>query len=242
VYSPNMYGGIVGYNSMLANLSTRDFFIKNIINRPLYLVHSDKDDLRPMTMTRDVVNKLKAAGSHVVYKEYIGYEHYDKHLTKDLPAAIDYMKGVKRNPYPSKVEWTTVSDTIYNACDWLTITKADISKAKADWDTEFNLRAFNKKTGEYYDADYYYYVPNSVTVKASYNKNTFTLQTSRVGEVELLISPQMVNLDEPVVIIANGKQVYNGKVAADKNYLFNNFQKTVDRQALWVNSIKVKVD
>jgi predicted esterase len=242
VYSPNMYAGVVAYNSMLANLSTRDFFIKNIVNRPLYVVHSDKDDIRPMTMTRDIVNKLKVFDDHIVYKEYFGYVHYDKHLTKDLPAAIDYMKGIKRNPYPSNVEWTTVSDTIYNACDWLTVTKVDTGKPKAVWDTAFNSKSYNKTNGEYYNMDYYTYVPNSVAVKAKYANNVFDIQTSRVGEVELLISPEMVDMEKPVLVMVNGKQVFSGKVSADKNYLLNNFQKTMDRQALWVNAIKVKVD
>jgi predicted peptidase len=242
VYIPNVYAGVVAYNSMLTNLTTRDFFIKNIVNRPAYIVHSELDNLRPMRMTRDVVNQLKAEGASIDYKEYMGYQHYDKHLTIDVPRAITYMNGVKRNPYPAKIEWTTLSDTIYNTCDWLTVTKADTSKPRADWDKEFNARALNKRTGEYYQSNYYIYAPQNVTVRAKYANNVFEIQTSRVGEVTLLISPAMVDLKKPVLVIVNGKQVFSGELSADKGFMVNNFAKAMDRGAVWVNAIKVKVD
>ena len=51
----------------------------------------------------------------------------------------------------------------------------------------------------------------------------------------------MVNLEEPVIVILNGKQVFKGKVKTDKSFIIDGFKKTFDREALWVNSIKVKV-
>jgi predicted esterase len=242
VYSPDMYAGVVGYNSMLTNLRTRDFFIKNVINRQVYFVHSELDDLRPMRTTREIIDQLKANGARIAYKEYPGFQHYDKHLSQDLPSAITYINGIKRNPYQPKLEWTTVSDTIYNVCDWLVIDKIDTIKPKAGWDREFNLRAYDKKTGNYYPTNYYYYAENHVSVKAKYADNVFDLQCSRVGGVQLLISPAMINIRKPIIVNVNGKKMFEGLIKADKNFLLKKFTQTLDRQALWVNSINVKVD
>ncbi|MES2267586.1 MAG: hypothetical protein V4520_12550 [Bacteroidota bacterium] len=242
VYTPDAFAGVVAYNAMMLNLSTKDFFIKNIVNRPLYIVHSDLDDLRSMQQVKDIVSTLKTIDDRILYKEYIGYEHYDKHLTKDLPRALDYIKGISRNPYQANLNWETSTDTIFNGCNWLKITKADTTKARAHWQTDFNVKAYDRKAKKYYDMLYYRYVTNNVEVKASFQNNIFEIQTSRVGEVEVLISPVMVNLEQPVIVILNGKQVFANKIATNKNFLLRNFSTTHDRQALWVNSLKVKVE
>ncbi len=85
-------------------------------------------------------------------------------------------------------------------------------------------------------------IKQSGAVKASYNNNIFTLQSSKVGEIELLISPVMVNLQNPVIVTINGKEVFNKRLSSDKTFLLNEFQKKYDRLALWVTSIKLKVD
>ena len=51
----------------------------------------------------------------------------------------------------------------------------------------------------------------------------------------------MVNLEQPVIVNINGKKVFESKITADKTFLLNNFQNTFDRQALWVNSLKLKI-
>ncbi|WP_432328612.1 hypothetical protein ACRQ5D_07480 [Mucilaginibacter sp. P25] len=57
-----------------------------------------------------------------------------------------------------------------------------------------------------------------------------------------MISPLMVNLEQPVVVNINGKQVFRGKIQADKNFMLRNFKASFDRDAIWVNSVKLKVE
>ena len=52
----------------------------------------------------------------------------------------------------------------------------------------------------------------------------------------------MVNLEQPVVVNINGKQVFRGKIQADKNFMLRNFKASFDRDAIWVNSVKLKVE
>jgi predicted peptidase len=58
VYKPSDFAGFVCYNSTLSNIFANDIYLKNSINRPLYLVHSDLDDIRPIEQTRLIVNLL----------------------------------------------------------------------------------------------------------------------------------------------------------------------------------------
>ena len=240
VCKPSCFAGFIVYNSMLTTLADYDIYIRNTLNRPLYLVHSDLDNLRPIQQTRLIMKVLDSLNSPVLYKEYIGYQHYDKHLQIDLPFSYDWMKGISRNPFQKSITWQ-MSDSNFNTCDWLRITQFDTTIQGAKWQTELNTKSYNKRDKIYMDFPYYD-LNKSFAVNAYYNNNLFEINTSRIKEVELFISPVMVNLQNPVVVKVNGKEVFNKKVTADKTFLLNNFTSTFDRKALWVTSIKIKTN
>ncbi|HWZ05221.1 MAG TPA: hypothetical protein VNX40_16500 [Mucilaginibacter sp.] len=240
VYSPNIFAAIIAYNSMLNNLFAKDFFIRNIQNRPLYIVHSDLDDLRPIQQTRVIIDSLVKFEHNILYKEYIGYQHFDKHLSKDLPYACDFIKNISRNPFQHYIYWETDRDA-YNAIDWLKISTTNISAPSAAWYTPLNFTYYDKRAKQWTNFPYYYRLNKSAAVKATYNNNTFIIQTSCVDEIELFISPVMVNMEEPVSVVINSKQVFKGKLKADKRFIIDRFMKDFDRDAIWVNSIKLKI-
>jgi predicted esterase len=238
VYNPSPFAGFIAYNSMLTNLRAYDIYIHNSINRPLYLVQSDLDDLRPIQQTRDIVKILNSIKCPVFYKEYYGYKHFDKHLKIDLPYADAWAKEIERNPFSSSLYWE-LDDVTYNTCDWLKVLQIDTFASNAKWHNELNTPNYNKMDGSYFGS--YYMLNKSGAVRAIYQNNIFSLQTSRVTDIELLISPIMVNLQNPITIIVNGKKVFNDKVVADKDVLLNHFSSSFDRNALWIASIKLKV-
>ena len=243
VYVPGQFAGIVAYNSMLNIIFGKDFYIRNIQNRPAYIVHSDLDDLRPIQMARVIIDSLVKIDYRLNYKEYINYKHEDKHLDKDIAYAVSFFNTQTRNPFQAHICWETNKDTLYNSCDWLKITKIDTLINPAKWYTVLNFGNYDKVHKLWMkEYPYYFMLQKSAEVKASYINNIFNIESSRVTEIELLISPVMVNLEQPVIISVNGKQVFNGKITADKDFLLKNFEKTFDRQALWVNSVKVKIN
>lgn len=240
VYEPSIFSGFIVYNSMLKGIFSYDIYLRNTLNRRLYLVHSDLDDLRPIQQTRLIMKILDSLNSPVLYKEYIGYQHYDKHLQIDLPYSYEWMKGISRNPFQKNITWK-ISDSSYNTCDWLRVTQFDTNIEKASWQTELDTKLYNKRDKIYMDEPYYD-LNKSVAVKAYYNNNNFKISTSGVKEIELFISPVMVNLQNPIVVNVNGKEVFNKKIAADKAFLLKNFASTFDRKALWITSIKIKTN
>ncbi|MCW3116252.1 MAG: hypothetical protein JWM28_334, partial [Chitinophagaceae bacterium] len=239
VYRPSLFAGFMVYNSMLTNLFAYDIYLRNTQNRPLYLIHSDLDDLRPIQQARDIVKILDSLKSPFLYKEYIGYKHFDKHLQIDIPYCYAWTKQISRNPFQKSLVWE-MSDVTNNTCDWLKIIDIDTGLSQpARWHTELNAPLYNKRDGKYYGS--YYQLNKSGAVMALYNNNKFEITTSRVNEVELLISPIMVNLQNPVIVTINGKVVFDNKVTAQKDFLLNTFSNSFDRRALWVTSIKLKI-
>jgi len=242
VYKPDQFAGIIAYNSMLTELFAKDYYIRNIVNRPLYIVHSDLDELRPIQQNRVIIKELSKTDNDIIYKEYIGYQHYDKHLDKDIPYTSQFINAVSRNPFKTHVIWEASSVNNYNACDWLKVTGINTELSQAVWYTPFKIAGYNKQTTKFEDRNYYSGLNSSAVVKASFNNNVFNIQTSGTTEIELMISPVMVNLEEPVVVFINGKQAFAGKIIADKKFIINGFQTNFDRQAIWVTSLKLKVD
>ncbi|TFF40659.1 hypothetical protein [Mucilaginibacter psychrotolerans] len=242
VYKPDQFAGVVAYNTMFYNLFAHDYYIRNIQNLPLYEVHSDKDKLRRIAITRQIVDSLKRLSKQITYKEYAGYEHYDRHLSIDEPFANEFMKGLSRNPYQTNLYWETMQNSPYNAIHWLSIV-ADTALNAAAWHQPFAVKdKYYFERDQIWVSNLIYNPLKSAAVKATYSDNVFTLQKSGVTEVELKISPNMIDLKKPVTVIANGIQVFKGMVTADKAYLLNEFSKSLDRAALWVNSIKVRID
>lgn len=240
IYQPSLFAGFVGYNSMLNQL-WGEVYLYNMVNKPFYLVHSDLDSLRPIQQTRLQIKTLDSIRAPVLYKEYVGYQHEDKHLQIDKPYSILFLRSTSRNPFSNEIYWET-DNTVFNTCGWLRIISLDTIAPTGNWQREINWKLYNRRTKEFMNEPYYRIKNKSGAVKAHYNNNHFTIETSRVSKIELLISPLMVNLQNPVIVTVNGKEIFNKKVSADKRFLIENFRKNFDRQALWVTSVTLTVE
>ncbi|SEP37844.1 hypothetical protein [Mucilaginibacter sp. OK283] len=239
VYNPAPFAGFLCYNSMLTNIFANDIYLPNATNRPLYAVHSDQDDIRPIEQARAIIKVLDSLKVNVKYKEYYGYQHFDKHLDIDYPNALEFIKNTQRNPYPHTVFWETGSH-IFNSCDWLVINNWDFALPAAGWHKSYFVNSYNKINKTWYNRSNYGYNP-SAAIKGTFNNNVFEISTSGVTAFEVLISPQMVDITKEVKIIVNGKTAFTGKVKADGNFFKKQFAKTHDRTAVWVAAVPVRV-
>jgi poly(3-hydroxybutyrate) depolymerase len=79
-------------------------------------------------------------------------------------------------------------------------------------------------------------------IEGYFSANKFSFKTSQVGAFSIFIHPDMVQLDQNVVIEVNGKKVFNEKVKASSEFILRNFLKNRDRELLYVNKVRVTVD
>ena len=86
----------------------------------------------------------------------------------------------------------------------------------------FDIFRYNKKTGQ---------------IRAEYIANTFYVKTSRIKAFSIYIHPDMVQLDQKVRVIANGKEIFNDFVKPDSNFIINNYIKNVDKELLYINKL-----
>jgi predicted peptidase len=231
VYRPSKFAGFVAYNSMMTNLFVDDFYVQNTRNRPMRIVHSDEDALRPIAQIEQVVERLQELqGGPLSYQAYAGYEHYDKHLIMDLPATLAFLKETERAAYPKQVTWWTASP-MYGRLSWLDIVRVDTTLRETE-KYDLQVQAYDKLKQEFTDRPYYL-VEAGAYASASCSGNTITIKTSRVAELAVYLSPQMVDLTKPVQILINGKSYFQGVVQPSKKLMVEQFRQEYDREALW---------
>ncbi|SEO91554.1 Putative esterase [Mucilaginibacter gossypiicola] len=239
LYKPTIFAGMIAYNSKLSNIFAHDLYIANAVNRPLRLVHSDKDDIRPIQQTRDIVKILDSLHVPLEYKEYFGYTHEDKHLDIDYPNSIKFITNTFRNPYPKQLYWET-SNSLFEGLSWIEVNSWDLNLPRAAWHKIFNLKAYNKKMQSYFPFDYYK-LDESAAIKAEIHNNTINILTSRITKFTLLISPKMLDLNKQISVVVNNKELFKKLVKPDKNFYLGQLKKSQDKSIVWVNSITINL-
>lgn len=92
--------------------------------------------------------------------------------------------------------------------------------------------------GEY---DAFVRIGKSGAVDATRLGNRFEIKASRVSSLRLKIHPEMIRLDQEVVVTVNGRKVFEGLVKPDSRFLLEEFIKNRDRSLLWAATIDVKL-
>ncbi len=90
-----------------------------------------------------------------------------------------------------------------------------------------------------YDAFKYSNV--SGVVKAYRSGNYFNVETSNVKDFSIYIHPEMVRLDQPVVVSVDGDTLFNDIVKPDKRLLLDTFIENRDRRLLWMGKIDFRL-
>lgn len=72
--------------------------------------------------------------------------------------------------------------------------------------------------------------------------NTFNVNSSRIKAFSVKLHPEMINLDQPVVVKVNGQIMFEDKVTADVEYMLQEFVKNRDRKLLWMGQIDLEVN
>jgi predicted esterase len=81
----------------------------------------------------------------------------------------------------------------------------------------------------------------SAKANALYYANTFELEASRLGVFRVFVHPDMVNLEEPIVIKINGKVVFEKKIKPDLEFMLRNFLENRDRGLIFVSSVRIEL-
>jgi hypothetical protein len=224
-----------GYIMVLSNDEIDDgrIFPNNLRNKPLFVVNGGKDPLYPISTVEPFTQHLMSSGVEITYDPQPDGEHN----TKWWPVVKDpYEKFVTehpRDPNPAKLSWEA-ADVTYNRDHWLVIDKFGYApgEAKALEDannvTEFNLEADTETQGTLFN------VPKTEgRVDLERTGNTVTATTKGVKTFTLLLSPDAFDFNQPIKVVANGREVFNGRVERSLQTLLKWAARDNDRTMLY---------
>ena len=246
VKQPTSFAGFYGFNTQPI-VRTGGTFIQNILNRSYINFSTDLDYYFPPQANDDLTALMQSL--NIDYKDYRynGYPHWFPEFNGSEAAykiLFDDLLNRKRNPFQKKLIWET-DDVKYGKVDWIEITKLDTISTKKEWQKNYNFKI--TKWLEYDDNDSlevkfvdkmaFGFPRKSGLIKAIYSKNRFDIETSSVKSFRLYISPEMINLSKKLKIYANNKLIYNQKVDYNPFFMKENFNKNIDKEQVWINSI-----
>ena len=77
--------------------------------------------------------------------------------------------------------------------------------------------------------------------RVSYSANRIDVKASRVGAFRVSVHPEMIRLEESLVVRFNGSVVFDEPVQPDLGYLLSNFLENRDRRLLYVATIAIEL-
>ncbi len=81
----------------------------------------------------------------------------------------------------------------------------------------------------------------SARIEGHFSGNTFSFKTSQVGVFSIYIHPDMVQLDQNIVVKVNGKRIFDERVTASPEFILRNFLENRDRESLYLNKITLRL-
>lgn len=248
--NPNEFAGFYGMNTQ-PKVYTGGTFLKNLSNRSFYNISTDQDYYFPPKANDTLMSLAKNLQLNYQDNRYNGFPHWFPQFDTSEVAIKRIFKDLitkKRNPYPAEIYWEC-DDVNYGKVDWLSITELDTLQQQKKWHQKVNFNIHEKLMYNKEDSlvakkvleKAFYFPRKSGAVKASFHNNRFDLETSRVEELTIYISPEMVNMKKPISVFVNGEQVYNKRIRYNKDFILANFMDYYDRKTLWVNEIKLKL-
>ncbi len=211
----------------------------NFSNREITTFSGKKDNLVNYKYPISIAKKANEFGSNWNVHLYDGEHFYFPYEKEILPKMFNQIKNSYRNPFPNKIIYHKDDDfDEWKGIDWLDI-KTNGDKKPEKWHYSSEVNIINRTVGE---TESFIYGEKTSQVIANYFNNTFEIKASLVDEIEIYISPLMVDLNRPVKIIINQKEVFNQKITFDKKFIINEFIKKFDRKQVWINKINLKVE
>lgn len=206
-------------------------FLANLQNTPVYLIHGTQDEIMPVELSRAIAQELTRLGYAFHYQEHdrvhpmAGGHFFPR---EELPGLVAWFDGQRRNPVPRRI--TVLRDATHLfAFAWARIDATEHIAAFSDLlidsrDEAITSRRYARLTAEVT-------APNRIDVR-----------TERVRRYSLWLNERLVDFDQPVTIVTNGRVSHQAKVSPSVEVLLREARQRHDRRMLFPVLVHVEVD
>ncbi|MHC4470305.1 MAG: carboxylesterase family protein [Planctomycetota bacterium] len=231
---PDLFAGAVPVVGSILNRKFR--FLPNLLHVPVFDMQGAKDDPIAVEHVRDAVKLLRGWKYDVRYDEDEKSGHF---YPVDWEEVWSFLKDRRRPTYPKRVIRVATHDDRSRAY-WLRLANLPTRKfekpkpARRDPRRAYTRDELKKLVRENY-AKY------AARVEAKVSRaNEIRLTANRAPKVVLLLHDDLVDLDEKVTILVNGRVRRKAKVTRSLETLLGLAKETGERERLFHAAVEVR--
>jgi poly(3-hydroxybutyrate) depolymerase len=221
-----------GFMMVLANndIDDRQNFPNNLRNRPLFIINGGEDPLYPTSAVEPYIRHLANNGVKVSYHPQPEAGHNTAWWPEMKNTFEKFVADNPRAAHPDTLTWET-GNTVHNRIHWLIIDKAGAQPGEMKDMRDPNLMSGFERL--------FRRLKTPSRVDLTRKGNTVEAQTREVSEFTLLLSPDQFDFNQPLRVVANGREVFNGRVQKSVETLLKWAAKDNDRTMLYAAELKI---
>jgi predicted esterase len=197
----------------------------NLVNKPLYIVNGEEDQLYPVYSVEPHIRWFKGMGVPHVFRPQARAGHNTAWWPTERESYEQFVHEHPRDPHPTSLSWETERTDRFNRIHWLVIDRLGAGPSDAALE----------------DTKYFAHPKPSGRVDIVRKGNSFDAKARGVRQFTLLLSPDVVDFAAPVVVSVNGKEAFRGAVTKDVATLERWAAKDRDRTMLYGHELMVVV-
>jgi len=199
------------------------------------VVNGGKDRLYPITIVEPFTRHLMRNGVRIEYHPQPDGEHNTAWWPEIQGPFEKFVADHPRDPYPDNLTWEA-ADTANNRAHWLVLDSFGTPPGEAKELSDLNIFTDSLGTDPLFGRPK---VPGRVDLAKS--ENTVHATTKGVTAFTLLLSPDRFDFSQPVVVTANGREVFRAKVQPSADTLLKWAVRDNDRTMLYAAEIKIEL-
>jgi hypothetical protein len=236
-----------GFIMVLANGEIDDgrIFPNNLRNKPLFVVNGGRDRLYPTGIVEPFTHHLRSGGVQIDYHPQPEGEHNTKWWSELKDTFEQFVADHPRDPHPDTLTWDAADPqghATHNRAHWLVLDEFGPARGEAARVPDVNMVApsenevFPETEGLLFGRD-----RSAGHVDLVRTGNTVQAVTKGVTAFSLLLSPDKFDFRQPVKVVANGREVFNGMVSPSVKTLLTWAARDNDRTMLYGAELHIKL-
>jgi len=227
-----------GQPLVIANPATGadgELYASNLANCPLHAVNGGRDRLYPAASVKPLIDMFNAGGIPILWQVYPDADHNTSWWPDEKTRYMTFVAEHARVPHPQSISWTVDRIDRDNRFRWLLIDQLGARPS------DVTLQDVNTFEIQGRRMQLFSRRRPFGRVDVTRTGNTFDAKTRGVARFTLLLSPDVVDFDQPVVVNVNGKPAFSGRVQRDIGALLRWAAHDNDRTMLYAAELKVDV-
>jgi hypothetical protein len=236
-----------GFIMVLANGEIDDgrIFPNNLRNKPLFVVNGGRDRLYPTGIVEPFTHHLRSSGVQIDYHPQPDGEHNTKWWPELKDTFEQFVADHPRDPHPDKLTWDAADPegrAAHNRAHWLVLAEFGPAPGEAARVPDVNVVApsenevFPETEGLLFGR-----TKTAGHVDLVRSGNTVQAVTKGVTAFTLLLSPERFDFRQPVRVVANGREVFNGMVSPSVKTLLTWAARDNDRAMLYGAELHIRL-